>query len=45
MKKDIPLRNKVRGWMELNSLDPLKPLPTAERILNALPRRTAIARV
>ena len=23
-----PLRNEVRGWVELNSSDPLKPLPT-----------------
>ena len=22
------LRNEVRGWVELGSLDPLKPLPT-----------------
>ena len=39
------LRNKVRGWVDLDSPDPLKNLSLpAERILNALPRCIAIAR-
>ena len=27
MEEEIALRNKVRGWVELESPDPLKPLP------------------
>ena len=28
MEEEIPSVNKVRGWLELDSPDPLKPLPT-----------------